>query len=174
MSDETSPDERNPGWIDAVSEGIGRLVSWLTLAMVLITFAVVVARYVFEAGSIAVQESITYLHATVFLLGAAFSLKHEQHVRVDIFYKEMSERRRAWVDVLGVLFLLIPTCGFVFLISLDYVGSAWSIRESSREAGGLPLVYVLKTLIPVFALLLTVQGIALMLSRIRLLRKPAA
>jgi TRAP-type mannitol/chloroaromatic compound transport system permease small subunit len=146
--------------LDAVSEWTGRLVSWLTLAMVLVTCAVAILRYAFDLGWIAMQESVTYLHATVFLLGAAYTLRHEGHVRVDILYRRFSERGRAWVDVLGGLLLLVPVCGFIGWISWDYVVQSWQVREGSQEAGGLPLVYLLKTLIPLMAGLLLVQGLA--------------
>lgn len=157
-------------WLDTFSEWTGRTIAWLTLAMVLIMFGIVVARYGFDLGSIALQESISYLHSIVFLLGAAYTLKHDQHVRVDIFYKRWSPRRRAWIDALGVLLLLLPTCGFIFWISLDYVASAWAIAEGSREAGGLRYVYLLKALIPLTAALLALQGVALLLKRIDQLR----
>ena len=162
---EVNPPPRAIGWLDQFNEWLGRSVAWLTLAMVLLTFGIVVARYVFNVGSIAIQELIIYLHAAVFLLGAGYTLRHEQHVRVDIFYKAMSPRRQAWTDILGVLLLLLPTCGFIFWISLEYVASSWSILEGSREAGGLALVYLLKTLIPLFALLLVAQGLVLLTRR---------
>jgi len=146
--------------LDAISETTGRAVAWLTLGMVLITFSVVVLRYVFNVGWIAMQESVTFLHATVFLLGAAYTLKHEGHVRVDIFYREMSPRARATVNLLGTLLFLIPVCAFILWTSWDYVMDSWSLKEGSREAGGLPGVFVLKTAIPVMALLLILQGLS--------------
>jgi TRAP-type mannitol/chloroaromatic compound transport system permease small subunit len=146
--------------IDRLNEWIGHAVAWLTLVMVAVTFGVVVLRYGFDIGSIAVQESVTYFHAMVFLLGAAYTLRRDEHVRVDIFYQRLSERRKALVDVAGTLLFLIPVCVFIFWISLEYVVNAWSIREGSREAGGLPAVYLLKSLIPLTAALLTLQGLA--------------
>ncbi|MEM9302314.1 MAG: TRAP transporter small permease subunit [Pseudomonadota bacterium] len=151
----------------ALNEWIGRAVAWLTLAMVLVTLTIVVARYGFSIGSIAVQESVTYLHGIVFMLGAAYALRHDQHVRVDIFYREFTKRRKAWVDFLGVLFLLLPTCAYILLVSTDYVAAAWQVREGSREAGGLPLVYLLKTLIPITALLVAFEGILIAVARAR-------
>lgn len=153
----------------ALNEWIGRAVAWLTLAMVLLTLAIVVARYVFSVGSIAVQEAVTYLHATVFMLGAAYALRHDRHVRVDIFYRDLDPRRQAWVDYLGVLFLLLPTCAYIFLVSLDYVAAAWAVREGSREAGGLPLLFALKTLIPVTAILLAFEGVLRAVEQVRVL-----
>jgi TRAP-type mannitol/chloroaromatic compound transport system permease small subunit len=147
--------------IDKLSDWSGRLIAWLTLAMVVVTFTVVVMRYLFDTGSIALQESITYMHAMVFMLGAAYTLRHEGHVRVDIFYRRFGERGRAWVDLFGVLFLLLPVTVFIAWVSWDYVSTAWELREGSREAGGLPGVYLLKSVIPLMALLLLLQGLAM-------------
>ncbi|HYQ70919.1 MAG TPA: TRAP transporter small permease subunit [Gammaproteobacteria bacterium] len=149
--------------LDRIAEITGRSIAWLTLGMVLITFAVVVLRYGLQIGSIALQESVTYLHALVFMLGAAYTLKHDGHVRVDIFYQKASPRTRAWTNLLGTLLLLFPTCIFIFVSSLDYVAAAWSIQEGSRETGGLDGVFLLKTLIPLMALLLLLQGCSLAL-----------
>lgn len=146
--------------VDGLMEGIGRLVSWLTLGMVLVTFAVVVLRYAFNLGWIAMQESITYLHAAVFMLGAAFTLRHDGHVRVDILYSKLSQRNQALIDLLGVLFLLLPVCLFILWSSWDYVLESWRLREGSRETGGLPGLFLLKTLIPLMAGLLLLQGLA--------------
>jgi TRAP-type mannitol/chloroaromatic compound transport system permease small subunit len=133
---------------------IGRTISWLSLAMVLVTFLVVVLRYAFDAGSIAMQESVTYMHAVLFMLGAAYTLQLNGHVRVDIFYQRFSRRGRAWVDLLGTLVLLIPVCLFILTSSWHYVAESWSIHEGSREAGGLPYVYWLKTLMVMMPVLL--------------------
>jgi TRAP-type mannitol/chloroaromatic compound transport system permease small subunit len=149
--------------LDRIAEFTGRSIAWLTLGMVLITFAVVVLRYGLQLGSIALQESVTYLHAIVFMLGAAYTLKHDSHVRVDIFYQKATPLTRAWTNLLGTLLLLFPTCGFIFASSLDYVASSWSIQESSRETGGLDGVFLLKTVIPVMAVLLLLQGSSLVL-----------
>jgi TRAP-type mannitol/chloroaromatic compound transport system permease small subunit len=152
--------------LDRLAELTGRIISWLTLATVIFTFVVVVLRYVFETGSFALQESITYLHALVFMLCAAYTLKQDAHVRVDIFYQHWSARTRAWVDLLGTLLLLVPVCVFIIVSSLDYVALSWSVREGSQEAGGLDGVYLLKTAIPVMAGLLLLQGCALVLHRL--------
>ena len=143
-----------------VAESVGNTAAWLALALVLVTFAVVVLRYLFQVGWIAMQESILYLHASLFLLGAAYTLKKDGHVRVDIFYRGFTARRKALVDLLGSLFLLLPVCSFLLWVSWDYVASAWALREGSPESGGLPFVYLLKTLIPLAALLLILQGVS--------------
>ncbi|NJN45726.1 MAG: TRAP transporter small permease subunit [Candidatus Competibacteraceae bacterium] len=156
--------------IDAISEWTGRGVAWLTLVMVLVQFVVVMLRYVFDWNRIYIQESVVYIHAVIFLVGAAYTLKHEGHVRVDIFYREMSPRAKAWVNLFGTLFLLLPTCGFIFWVSWDYVSSSWSIFEGSREAGGLPGVFMLKSVILVMAGMVVLQGIAEVLRNLLILR----
>ncbi len=137
----------------------GRTVSWLTLFMVIVTFIVVVLRYVFDIGWIALQESVTYLHALVFLAGASWAMQQEAHVRVDIFYSRFSARTKAWVNLLGSLLLLLPVMVFVVWISWDYVVDSWEVLEGSREAGGLPAVFLLKSLILVMAVMLILQAV---------------
>ena len=146
--------------IDWLNTKIGRAAAWLCLAVVAIQFAVVVLRYLFGIGSIWLQESIIYSHAAMFLLVAAWTLKNEGHVRVDIFYASASPRRKAIVDLCGALFLLIPFAAAILYFSWPYVARSWAIMEGSREASGLPLVFVLKSLIPVFAIMLILQGMA--------------
>ncbi|MDH3608642.1 MAG: TRAP transporter small permease subunit [Gammaproteobacteria bacterium] len=147
--------------IDALNERVGRLAAWLVLVMVFITFLVVVLRYGFNFGRISLQESTTYLHAFVFMLAGAYTLKHNEHVRVDIFYQDMFTQNKAKVDLFGTLFLLLPFAGFIFWVSFDYVLNSWKLLEGSREAGGLPFVYILKTLIPLMAIFLFLQAISL-------------
>ena len=136
----------------------GRTVSWLSLLLVLITFIVVVLRYVFDSGSIALQETSSYLHASIFLVGMAYTMQQNQHVRVDIFYARCSEQRKAWIDLFGSLLLLLPFMLFITWISWQYVIDSWSVLESSREAGGLPGVFLLKSLILVMTCLLSLQA----------------
>ena len=147
-------------FIDQVNSRIGRAAAWLCLAVVAVQFAVVVLRYVFGVGSIWLQESILYSHAALFLLCAAWTLKRDGHVRVDIFYSTASPRAKARVDLAGALLLLIPFAGAILYFSWAYVARSWAILEGSREASGLPFVFLLKTLIPVFAAMLILQGIA--------------
>lgn len=137
----------------------GRAVSWLTLIMVALTFAIVILRYGFNLGWIWLQESVTYLHALVFMIAAAWAFQTDDHVRVDIFYRGKPARHRAWVNLLGTLFLLLPLCTFVLVIGWDYVAASWFSMEGSREAGGLPAVFVLKSLILVMPALLLVQAV---------------
>ena len=146
--------------IDNVIEFIGKSIAWLTLLMVMLSFAIVLFRYAFNLGWIALQESMLYFHGIVFMLGAAFTLKADGHVRVDIFYQKFSDVQKAWVNLLGTLLLLLPVCFTIFILSFDYVLASWSILEKSGEAGGLPLVYLNKTLLLLIASTLILQGIA--------------
>jgi len=159
--------------LNRFSTVIGHGVAWLGLGLVLVTFLVVMQRYLFDSGSIALQESALYLHATLFMLGAAWTLKIDGHVRVDVLYRHFSTRGKAAADLFGTLVFLLPTCGVLLWISLDYVEAAWHVREASPEAGGLPFVYLLKTLIPATLLLLILQGISQLLRRLGELLQPA-
>ena len=146
--------------IDAFTNRVGRSIAWLTLAMVLVMALIVLLRYVFQIGSIALQESVMYINALIFTFGASYTLKEQGHVRVDIFYNRLSNRGQGLVDLLGVVFFLFLTAGFIFWASWDYVAVSWRVREGSAESSGLPFVYLLKTTILVLAALLIVQGIA--------------
>jgi TRAP-type mannitol/chloroaromatic compound transport system permease small subunit len=149
-------------FIDGLNETIGRMVSWLTLAMVLITFSVVVLRYVFSVGWVWMQESYVWLHGVVFMVGAGYTLLHNGHVRVDIFYRSGSERYRAVIDLIGSIFLLSPMIVIVLLGSWDYVIKSWVGLEESREAGGLSGLFLLKTVLWVFCVLVALQAVSLM------------
>lgn len=148
-------------WIDRLNDAVGRGVAWLTLAMVLITFAVVLLRYVFAVGWVWMQESYVWLHGLVFMLGAGYTLLHDGHVRVDIFYRGAAPRGKALVDLFGSLLLLLPVVVLIFFVSLDYVADSWARLEESREAGGLKGLFLLKTVILAFCVLLGLQGLAL-------------
>lgn len=158
--------------LDRFSELTGQLTSWLTLLMVIVTFVIVVMRYVFDAGLIWLQESVIWMHACVFMLGAAYTLRHEEHVRVDIFYRDMSERRRALTDAVGVVVFLLPLCAFLAFKAWDFVAASWAIREVSRESGGLPypLIPLLKTMVLVMPLAVSLQGLSLLMQSVRRLR----
>jgi len=146
--------------INRINEWLGRTVAWFILAMVIITFFNVVMRYGFNFGLIAIQESVVYLHSFVFMLAIAYTYKHNEHVRVDIFYSKYSQIKKAWVDLLGTLFLLLPFCIYLIFSSWQYSANSWVILEGSREAGGLPFLYILKTLVPLMPALLLLQGLA--------------
>ncbi|MFQ5773304.1 MAG: TRAP transporter small permease subunit [Kiloniellaceae bacterium] len=144
-----------------MNEAIGRGVSWLTLAMVLVTFVVVVLRYVFAIGWVWLQESYVWMHGIVFMVGAGYTLLHNGHVRVDVFYRPAGPRYKAVVDFLGAFVLLLPMVTLVFVMGFGYVASSWGMLEESREAGGLPGLFLLKTVILAFCVLTGLQGLSL-------------
>ena len=146
--------------IDRINDFVGRCVSWLTITMVGMVLIIVVSRYFLQLGSIALQESVTYLHAAIFLLGIAYTLKHDGHVRVDIFYRQFSSRWQAVINLLGGILFLMPTCILILVASWDYVFASWAIWETSAENNGLPFVYLLKSLILLMPATLFLQGIA--------------
>ena len=147
--------------LESISVAVGRSVALLTAVMVVVTAIVVLLRYLFGLGWIWLQESITWMHAAVFMLAAAYTLAREEHVRVDVFYREMSARARAWVDLVGTLVLLLPVCIFLLWSGWGYVASSWGISEASQEAGGLPALYLLKSVLVAMPALLGLQGVAL-------------
>jgi TRAP-type mannitol/chloroaromatic compound transport system permease small subunit len=159
---------------DRISNITGKATSWLTLAMVILTSIIVVMRYVFDAGLIWMQESVTWMHAAVFMVGAAYTLLHEEHVRVDIFYRKMSERNRAIVDLIGVVLFLLPLCGLLALMAYDFAAAAWSIHETSREPGGLPypMIPLMKSIVIVMPVAVALQGISMLTRSITTIRRP--
>lgn len=160
-------------WLRKVIALCGKSVAWLTLAMVLLTFAIVVMRYGFSLGWIWLQESLTYMHVAVFTVAAAWTLQVDDHVRVDIFYAGMSTRKRAFIDLTGTLIFLLPFCIFLMVMAAPYVANSWKLLETSREAGGLPLVFLLKTLMLVMPALLFLQGVLNVIDASRALKQPA-
>lgn len=146
--------------LDTVTEKVGQLTSWLTLFMMVTMTLVVVLRYGFNLGWIWLQESVLYMHAMVFMLAMAYALKHDEHVRVDIFYRKKSQRFRNRVNLFGHIFFLLPTSLFILFMSWSYVAQSWSVLEGSQEAGGLAFVYILKSLLVIMPLLLIFQGIS--------------
>lgn len=157
--------------IERLVDVCGRATAWLGLLMMTIMLLIVLLRYFFNAGMIALQEAVVYLHAAFFMLGLAWTLQQDKHVRVDVFLQKFPPRGRAWVELLGGIFLLLPVCALILLSSWHYVGSSWQIFEGSREAGGLPGVFLLKTLIPLVAVLLLLQGLVLIWRSIVTIRK---
>lgn len=151
--------------IDRFTVAVGRVSAWLTLIMVVLTFVIVVLRYAFDLGWIWLQESVTWMHAAVFMLAAAYTLARDEHVRVDIFYRDMPPRRRAMVNALGTILFLVPVALFLLWSSWEYVSVSWSIREASPEAGGLvfPLLSILKSFIPLMSGLLLIQGASILI-----------
>ncbi len=160
--------------IDRLNKTIGHAVAWTALALVILQFIAVVLRYVFGVGWIWVEESIIYLHATLFMAGAAYTLLQDGHVRVDIFYREATVRDKAWVDLLGTIFFLWPVSMLILIKGWPYVMSSWSILEGSPETSGIPAVFLLKTLILIFAVTMIAQGVSMAARAILTLRITAA
>ena len=158
--------------VDKLNAFIGRLTAWLTLFMVVVTVVIVVMRYIFDVGFIWLQEGLTWMHAAVFMLGAAYTLQEDEHVRVDIFYRQMTARKRAWVDLLGVLVFLLPLCAYLAAESWNYVVSAWKIREISRDSGGLPYpaIPLLKSMLLAMPALIALQGLSMVLRSLATIR----
>ncbi len=156
--------------LDKINKATGQLIRWLVLFMMCVQFVIVLLRYVFGVSSIAMNESVLYMHATLFMLGAGYTLLTDQHVRVDIFYSRMSVRGKALVDFFGHLLLLIPSIAVLLYWSWPTVRNAWSIYEGAISVGGIPASFLLKTLIPAFCVLLLVQSVSCLLKSVFRLR----
>lgn len=149
--------------LDAVNRHVGRIVRWTALAMVLLQFALVVLRYVFAVSFVSLNETVLYLHASLFMLGAGYTFLVDGHVRVDIFYARAGERRRALIDVLGHLGFLAPAMAVLLVYSWPSVYRSVTILEGAISVGGIPASFLLKALIPAFCILLLIQGLARLL-----------
>lgn len=148
-------------WIDALNAWVGRGVAWVTLLLVLVVFFNVILRYVFNSSFVFTQELEWHLFAVIFLLGAGCTLLYDGHVRVDIIYQRLNPKGKAWVNLIGVIFFLIPGCLLVIDTSLTFVYNSWSVMEGSPDPGGIPLRFILKSSIPAGFILLLLQGISL-------------
>ncbi len=153
-------------FIDTLNEITGRAVSWLTLLMVVLVTADVLLRYLFHVSFVAVQELEWHLFAVVFLLGGGYTLKHNGHVRVDVVYQRLGRRTRAWINILGCVFLLFPGCYLMIKTSIPFVESSFSLNETSPDPGGLPARWLLKLMIPAAFMLMGLQGVALFVQSI--------
>ena len=149
-------------YVDTVSEWSGRLVAWLVLLMVLLVSYDVSMRYLFSSGSVAIQELEWHLFSLIFLLGAAYTLRHDDHVRLDLVYKSLylTDRHRAWINLLGSLLILLPFCALITFSSIPFVEQSYTYAETSPDPGGLPYRWILKSMIPAAFVLLFLQGIA--------------
>ena len=156
--------------INKINIYVGETISWLTLFMVLVTVLVVVLRYGFSIGFIWMQESVRFMYAGVFLLCAGYTLQKDKHVRVDVLYLNMSERKRAIVDLFGSLFLLLPVCWVIFYYSWSYVINSWVQMEGSIEERGLHLVFIMKTFIWLFSFLVSLQSIATIINSFHIIK----
>lgn len=152
--------------IDAANEKIGRSVSWLTLILVLLVCYDVISRYLFKSSIVAVQELQWHLFAIIFLVAAAYTLKYDEHVRVDVLYSKFSPRTQAVINLIGTIIFLIPLCLLIIYASRNFVISSFQIGETSPDPGGLPARYILKAILPISFFLILLQGIALILRSI--------
>ncbi|MCB1683682.1 MAG: TRAP transporter small permease subunit [Pseudomonadales bacterium] len=162
---------RTTHFIDRITRSIGHTVSWCMAIMVASTLLVVLLRYLAGDGSIVLQEAVLYLHATSFMLGIGYALQQDAHVRVDVFYTRRSPAGKAWVNLSGHLFLLVPVAVTILWTSLPYVAASWRVLEGSPEVGGIPGIFLLKSLLPLTAGLLLLQGVAESVRSISLLRR---
>jgi TRAP-type mannitol/chloroaromatic compound transport system permease small subunit len=149
------------GAIDKVNETVGRLVSWVTLLLVLVVFVDVVMRYLFKTSFVFTQEMEWHLFAFIFLIGAGYTLLHDGHVRVDIIYQRLSQKGQAWVNLIGVIFFLIPGCYLVIVTSWKFVGNSFSMMEGSPDPGGIPFRFIVKSFMTVGYSLLLLQGLSM-------------
>ncbi len=149
--------------IDRLNETVGRCVSWLVLLMVCIAVAVVVLRYVFDIGFVWMQELYVWLHGVLFTVGAGYTLLHDKHVRVDVLYAERSEKYRRIINICGTVFLLLPMLAVISWSSFPYVMKSWQSFESSYQVGGMKGVFVIKTMLLVFCVLLGLQAVSVLI-----------
>ncbi len=145
---------------NSIQNRLGQVIAWANLSLVMITALVVILRYGFDTGSIALQESVMYNHAFLFMLGIAYTYQLDKHVRVDVFYAMYSARKKAWVNLLGTLLFTLPAMVFIIWAGWDYVAVSWKIQESSAEAGGIAYLYLLKSLIIIMAVLVISQALS--------------
>ncbi|MEP0984567.1 TRAP transporter small permease subunit [Ekhidna sp.] len=158
-------------FIDNLNKTIGAIVSWLSLILVLVIVVDVILRYTLSITSAASFELEWHLFATIFLLGAAYTLQEDKHVRVDVFYHRFSDKSKAWVNLIGTLLLLLPFCGIAFWESLSFVSTSFNLAETSPQPGGLPARWLIKSTIPIGFFLLGLQGISLILQSIKILNE---
>lgn len=149
--------------IDNFNEKIGKGVSWLTFILVLLVCYDVISRYLFKSSSVAIQELQWHLFAIIFLAAAAYTLKHDEHVRVDLIYSRLSLKTQAIINIVGAVIFLIPFCLVIIYSSQHFVFTSFQIGETSPDPGGLPARYILKAILPLSFLFLLMQGMAMII-----------
>ncbi|MBM3487700.1 MAG: TRAP transporter small permease subunit [Alphaproteobacteria bacterium] len=152
--------DRLAGLVSRCNDAIGRAVAWTTIVLVVLACAIVIMRYVYGLSSLLMREAVLYLHGTLFLMAAAYTLRHDGHVRIDIIYERLGRRSKAWVDLLGTLIVLVPMAILILWTSIPFVRNSWAVLEGSIEGTGIPAVFLLKTVIPIAAVLILLQGLA--------------
>lgn len=153
-------------FVNRINSTIGKYTSWLTSVLVLVVVFDVIIRYIFNESSVAIQELEWHLFAIIFLMGAAYTLQNDDHVRVDLFYSKFNLQQKAWLNVFGTIIFLIPFTLLIIYASQNYVINSFTLNESSPDPGGLPARYILKTIIPLSFLFLLLQGFSLLFKSI--------
>mgnify|MGYP001032740981 FL=1 len=156
--------------LDGLNEVIGKITAWSALGLVLVQFGIVMINYLYSEGSIAVQEGLTYMHSLLFLGAAGYTLLHNGHVRVDIVYSKMDEKKKAWVNLLGTIIILFPVLIIIGIYALPFVSQSWQIMERSIETSGLHIVYILKSMILLFVVNTFLQGVSISLHSLLVLK----
>jgi TRAP-type mannitol/chloroaromatic compound transport system permease small subunit len=156
--------------VDSLNERIGKGIAWLTLILVLVVCFDVISRYVFKSSSVGVQELEWHIFAVIFLMGAAYTLKHDKHVRVDIIFSRLTEKKQAVVNIIGTVLFLIPFSVLIIFSSFDFVWNSFTIGESSPDPGGLPARFILKAVLPLSFIFILFQGTALLFKSILILK----
>ena len=152
--------ENTAAMLDWVNRITGGAIRWLALIMVLVQFVIVVLRYVFGISDIALSESVLYMHGFLFMIGAGYTFLHDGHVRVDFFYQTASTRTRDVIDLIGAVFFVLPSMAVFLWFTWPFIRSSWRIFEGPQSVGGIPALFLLKSLIPAFCILLAVQALA--------------
>lgn len=158
--------------IEALNGLFGRIAAWCLVAMMMVQVLVVLLRYVFRTGFLWMQESVLYLHVSVALLAAGFALANHAHVRVDVFYATASRRTRAAIDMAGAVLFLLPFCGVVLYLSVPFAAASWAVLEGSIQPSGIPAVFLLKSALVLFPILLGLQGMVFAARAFRSLTSP--
>lgn len=156
--------------IDKLTDNIANGLLYILIALILLVFFTVFFRYVFNMSYIIIQEIIMYLHALIFMFGISYALKENSHVKIDVLYNTLNKRIQRVISIAGLVSFILPTALFIIYISIDMVTQSWMILEGSSEAGGLNLVFILKSLIPISGVLVFLQGISELIKHIRVSR----
>ncbi|MDA9034957.1 TRAP transporter small permease subunit, partial [Hyphomicrobiales bacterium] len=157
---------------DKINEFVGKNISWFIILMVIVQLAIVMSRYIYGIGFLKLQELLIYLHGSLFTLAAGYTLLKDEHVRVDLIYREASQKYKSLINIFGSLVFLIPFCLLTFSTSLPYVRRSWKILEGSPETSGLNAVFILKTVLIIFPILLLLQSFSIIIrSSVSLIRK---
>tara|TARA_B100001175_G_scaffold311704_1_gene316522 strand:+ start:1537 stop:2031 length:495 start_codon:yes stop_codon:yes gene_type:complete len=156
--------------IDKLTDNIANGLLYILIVLIVLVFSTVFFRYVFNMSYIIIQEIIMYLHALIFMFGISYALKENSHVKIDVLYNSLNKRTQKVISIAGLVSFILPTALFIIYISIDMVTQSWMILEGSSEAGGLDLVFILKSLIPISGILIFLQGISELIKHIRVTR----